>query len=148
LIQSSLADLLYTTESNSALTCADANGASIPCQDGFCRSITDGNGFVTLSSCMKFKDITPAYGLIAQKVKTSDLDTPAATLTYTCNKPMCNSKETAKEVISQLATAGIIPEPGTITTTTTQPSQAVELLNNRNLIFISFFVFLFSILNI
>lgn len=184
MIQNSLANLLYENGSNTTLTCADTSGASIPCKDGFCRSVIDGNGFASLSSCMKFKDITPSYGLIAQKIKTSDLDTPGATITYTCNKPMCNSKETAKEVLSQLTAAGIIPEPTTTTTTitttatetatetgtatatatatatittttttmaanTTAPiSGAVELLNNRKLILISFFVFLFSILNI
>ena len=60
-IQKSLADLLYSfTAGSGDLPCADPTGNAVPCVDGFCRSISDGNGLVTYSNCLR-KSVAPLH---------------------------------------------------------------------------------------
>jgi hypothetical protein len=150
-IQNRLADQLYSsTAPSSNLTCIDPSGSSIPCSDGFCRSIFDGNGFITYSSCVQKGLVSPSYGLTVTKATMADLGGEQASIIFTCNKPMCNSKENIQQVLQQLVEAQIIPQPVTTTTatiSTTPTNMGIRMLNNEQNLIV-FFLILFSMFQI
>jgi hypothetical protein len=126
-IQRSLASLLYSDTAVSAdLRCSDQTGNSISCPDGFCRSISDGNGLVTYSSCVKNSLVATPFGITVSRSTMNDLGGDQSSIIFTCNKPSCNSKESTEHVHQLLFKAGIIPQ-ATITTSTTPRNGGEQL---------------------
>jgi len=81
-----------------------------------------------------------------------DLGGDQSSIIFTCNKPMCNSKENTQQVIQHLVEAQIIPQPITTTTTTvtmstTPMNTGIQIMNNKQKLLL-FFLILFSILKI
>ncbi|CAF1188152.1 unnamed protein product [Rotaria sp. Silwood1] len=141
-IRNTLIDQLYSAStSSSSLTCADPSGSSIACSDGFCRSVFTGNGIMEYSTCVKKGLVSNPYGIIVTKATVADLIEEQISIIFTCNKPMCNSKENVKQVLQQLISAKLIPES---MITTTMSNIGIKLLNNKQTLFV-FFLFLFSI---
>jgi hypothetical protein len=80
----------------------------------------------------------------------ADLGGEQASIIFTCNKPMCNSKENTYQVLQQLVEAQIIPKLVTTTTAinpTTPKSMGIRMMNNQQKLLV-FFLILFSIFNV
>jgi hypothetical protein len=76
-----------------------------------------------------------------------DLGGDQTSIIYTCNIPMCNSKENTQQVLKQLVEAQIIPQPMTTTTAvapTTPRSMAIKMMNNEHKLLIVFILFFLS----
>lgn len=165
-IQNKLIEELYSsTAPSSNLTCADTSGASIPCSDGFCRAILDGNGFVTYPSCVKKGSATPSYGLTLTKVKLADFGDEQISIMYACNTPMCNSKDNSNQVLKNLVDAQLIPQfitttplmtstatssmtsatTSSMTSATTGHSTGVKMMSNKQILIV-LSLFLFSLI--
>lgn len=142
-IQQQLANLLYSSSAVSTdLTCSNVTGGTVPCPNGFCRSIFDGNGLMSYSSCMSKGDVDITYGLIVSKVSISDFTVDQSSIIYTCNKPQCNSQSTSNEVLRALVNATLIPSPSEIVTTT----KASETTTNDGRRLSSTSIFLISLI--
>lgn len=140
--QTALATRLYTSATPIPnLTCSDPSGSSVSCADGFCRSIIDGNGILQYSSCVKKGSVPNPYGITITKSSMADFGVEQTAIIFTCNKPMCNSKESTKEVLQQLIAAKLIPEPAI--QTTTARSEGIKILSDGTILLMSF-LFLFS----
>jgi hypothetical protein len=80
----------------------------------------------------------------------ADLGGDQSSIIFTCNKPMCNSKENTQQVIQHLVEAQIIPQPittTTITMSTTPMNTGIQIMNNKQKLLLSILI-LFSILKI
>ncbi|CAF1679332.1 unnamed protein product [Adineta ricciae] len=119
----------------SELQCVDPSGATVSCPNGFCRAIFDGNGLVSVSSCVKNGLVPAPYGLVLTQTTMTDLNVDQASIIYSCNKPMCNSNENTREVLQQLIAAKLIPQP--TLTTTTPKNMGTTLKNKYQEIFLS-----------
>jgi hypothetical protein len=78
----------------------------------------------------------------------ADLGGDQASIIFTCNKPMCNSKENTQQVLQHLVEAQVIPQPITTTTVlmpTTPMSTGIRMINNEQKLLVSFLI-LFSML--
>lgn len=123
-LQKTLADKLYTPVLSSQLTCSDANDNSVNCPDGFCRSIFDGSGQISSSSCMKKGSAQVAYGMTVSRTTVKDIvDAEQSSVMYTCNTALCNSRENMKLIRQQLIDAGLISQE-TVSSTTTPTKQS------------------------
>ena len=112
-------------EDATKLVCADNQDKPIKCPNGFCQLIsTDSNTFTR--TCEPNSSIAMPHGILLESRSLSERDIQS-TLTYKCNKNMCNSVAMAKEVRSLLEARNILPFTTTTTTTTTtvKPTVAV-----------------------
>ncbi|CAF1407464.1 unnamed protein product [Adineta steineri] len=109
---------LYDAFSKPAeLVCADDQNEAVPCPHGFCQLIS--SNFLTFSrGCIPKGVIDNSYGVMLES-KTMPGQGIKSSITYTCNKPMCNNVAMAKEVQHLLETRELMMSITTTTTTTT-----------------------------
>ncbi len=101
-----MSDLLYSPPSSNAdLKCLNSSGGSIACPNGVCRAHFNLYNRMVRSSCFELKSGYKPYGVNLAQGLSSYIN-----LKFTCNKPLCNSKETTDQVLKILASANIMPE--------------------------------------
>ncbi|CAF1228759.1 unnamed protein product [Adineta steineri] len=135
-IQEKLATRLYGQPTNT-LKCANEHGDSVECKDGFCLVVSDGNGVSIGGSCVpKGIDSNPAGVTITKAMITIPAVTTQTAVSYACNKDMCNSKETVREILQILADSELIDQPQF-----PQPSAGEKLqLTTFFIVFVSLFL--------
>jgi len=107
-----LSDLLYSSSSVATdLVCLDPSGDSVACPDGVCLVRSSINVDKIDSSCFQAKSGRAPYGLHLYQYPSSP-----SQIEFSCNKPLCNSKETTQQVFEILASANIILKSDIITT--------------------------------
>lgn len=137
-IQKQLSDQLYDpAASQMNLTCEDVSGSVVACPEGFCRSIFDGNGLITYSSCIKKGPVAVSYGIIVSKMTMADFGSDQTTAMFTCNRPRCNSKQATRQVLQALVDANLIPKPSSTTTTPATGAGQSFLWSNASILLIT-----------
>jgi hypothetical protein len=79
------------------------------------------NGLIISSNCVKKALVSNPYGLTVTKTTMADFGGDQASVIFTCNKPMCNSKEVTQQVMQQLVAAQLIPQPAVTSTVAPTP---------------------------
>ena len=69
------------------------------------------------SNCIKKVAPSINYGITISRAEIPDAGEDQSSIIYTCNKPMCNSKENAVRVRELLASAQVIAKPNGTTVT-------------------------------
>jgi hypothetical protein len=116
--------LYEDVEDPAKLTCANNDDKPVACPNGFCQLISsDSSSFSR--SCVLNTSVPDPYAVLLESKTISEKEIQS-TLTYTCNKNMCNNLAMAKEVRSLLENRKILPYAitTTTTTTTTKPTTA------------------------
>jgi hypothetical protein len=104
-------------EDRANLKCADNQDKPVSCPYGFCQLISiDSSSY--LRSCVLNNSTRNPYGVLLESKTISEKEIQSS-LTYTCNKFMCNNLTMAKEVRYLLENRKILPSAITTTTTTT-----------------------------
>ncbi len=106
---------LYDSQTNpNELVCADNQDKPVSCPNGYCQ-LTGGGSSSFTRTCVPKGSTDHPHGIIVRSKTISENDIDSS-ITYTCNKPMCNNSTITKEVQRLLGTRGILMY--TITTTT------------------------------
>jgi hypothetical protein len=104
LLWDTLSALLYSSTYPAAdLKCLDPSGESVACPNGVCRVIFSSSHHRIYSSCFETKSGNRPYVLDAWESPSGYFD-----LKFSCNKSLCNSKETTQQVLKILTSADII----------------------------------------
>jgi hypothetical protein len=99
-----LSDLLYSSTYPAAdLKCLNPSGESVDCPNGVCRVILYDYNHRIRSSCFETKSDNRPYLLDVSQILPDFVD-----FKFSCNTPLCNSRETTKQVLKILTSADII----------------------------------------
>jgi len=113
------------------LVCADNQDKPVPCPYGFCQLITTDSASFS-RSCVPNGSRPNSYGLILRSKTISETDIESS-VTYKCNKPMCNNSTMAKEVRQLLEERELLKYSITTTTTiSTMTSKLTTTTTNRS----------------
>jgi hypothetical protein len=85
------------------LVCLGSSNESVACPNGVCRVIISLNE--VHSTCFQRNSDYKPYVLILDLFRNLS---PFIQLKFSCNKPLCNSKETAQQVLEILVSANLI----------------------------------------
>ncbi len=96
------------------LVCADNQDKPVSCPNGYCQ-LNGGSSSSFTRTCVPKGSTDHPHGIIVRSKTISDKDIDSS-ITYTCNKPMCNNSTITKEVQRLLGTRGILMYSTTTTT--------------------------------
>lgn len=106
-----------------SLVCADNDDKSVKCPYGFCQLIN--NDLTSFSRrCVSNGSMPNPYGVTLQSKTITETEI-ASTMTYTCNKNMCNNLAMAKEVRNLLEVRKMLINSVTTTTTAATTTSVV-----------------------
>ncbi|CAF1219335.1 unnamed protein product [Adineta ricciae] len=119
-LRTKLQERLYSAQLNSPdLTCANNQGQTIQCQNGFCHLVCRGPTSVD-RICVSQGQGTNPSGIVIKTTTNPALYTERSYI-YACNKPMCNGVEIEASVQQLLEQYELMPSPQTIVTITDSP---------------------------
>jgi hypothetical protein len=131
-LRDNLQSQLFNSSDSANLLCENNQNRTVPCPNGFCQLINDGESGFTRSCIPKdFPALPPGIFIGSSSVQDFEKEAP---FMYTCNQHMCNSLKMAEQVQRSLAQEGLLtlgnrqPVDELQTTTRRSTSMAVRMI--------------------